>query len=52
MSNEPQPQALVAQPAVLRGTIQITRKATGLVETYEFVGTPVDEPPEQLKEPS
>lgn len=36
-----------AQPAVLRATISITRKATGLVETYELVGTPAPE----LKEP-
>lgn len=30
-----------AQPAVLRATIQVTRKATGKVETYQIVGTPV-----------
>jgi hypothetical protein len=30
-----------AQPAVLRATIHITRKATGKVETYEIVGTPM-----------
>jgi hypothetical protein len=30
---------LGAQPAVLRATIQITRKATGKVETYEITGT-------------
>ena len=39
--------ALAAQPAVLRATIHITRKATGLTETYEIVGTPAEE-----KEPS
>jgi hypothetical protein len=33
-------QEVKAQPAVLRATIQITRKATGKVETYEIVGTP------------
>jgi hypothetical protein len=32
-------QAIEAQPAVLRATIQITRAATGKVETYEIVGT-------------
>jgi hypothetical protein len=32
-----------AQPAVLRATIHITRKATGKVETYEIVGTPTQE---------
>lgn len=34
-------QALEAQPAVLRATIHITRAATGLTETYEIVGTPM-----------
>ena len=29
-----------AQPAVLHATIQITRAATGKVETYQIVGTP------------
>jgi hypothetical protein len=33
-------QEVKAQPAVLRATIQIKRKATGKVETYEIVGTP------------
>lgn len=28
-----------AQPAVLRATVHVTRKATGLTETYEVVGT-------------
>jgi hypothetical protein len=32
-----------AQPAVLRMTVEITRAATGKVETYELVGTPVPE---------
>lgn len=40
-------QVVQAQPAVLHATVHITRKATGLTETYEIVGTP--EP--QLKEP-
>ena len=30
-----------AQPAVLRMTIGITRKATGLTETYELVSDPL-----------
>jgi hypothetical protein len=30
-----------AQPAVLRMTVQVTRKATGKVETYELVGNPI-----------
>lgn len=34
----------VAQPAVLRASISITRKATGLVEHYEIIGTPQIEP--------
>jgi hypothetical protein len=29
-----------AQPAQLRMTVSITRKATGKVETYELVGNP------------
>jgi len=36
-------QKIEAQPAVLRATISITRKATGLTETYEIVGTPEPE---------
>jgi len=35
---------LVARPAVLRATIQVTRAATGKVETYEIVGTEAGEP--------
>ncbi len=31
---------LKAQPAVITGTIQIKRAATGKVETYQLVGTP------------
>ena len=30
-----------AQPAVLRMTIGITRKATGITETYELVSDPI-----------
>jgi hypothetical protein len=30
-----------AQPAQLRMTVSITRKATGKVETYELVGNPI-----------
>jgi hypothetical protein len=30
-----------AQPAELRMTVSITRKATGKVETYELVGNPI-----------
>lgn len=40
---------LEAAPAVLSMTIQITRKATGKVETYELVCTPL--PPELAPEP-
>lgn len=35
---------LKGQPAVLMATIVITRKSTGLQETYELVGHEVDEP--------
>jgi hypothetical protein len=31
---------LQAQPAIVRATIHITRKATGKVDTYEITGTP------------
>lgn len=34
---------LGAQPAVMRATVTIKRKATGLVETYEVIGTPTPE---------
>ena len=30
-----------AEHAVLRATIQVTRAATGKVEEYEIVGTPI-----------
>jgi hypothetical protein len=36
-----------AQPAQLRMTVSITRKATGKVETYELVGNPVMTLPER-----
>jgi hypothetical protein len=39
---------LVGQPGVMHATIHITRKATGKTETYQIVGTPVDQ--EQTKE--
>lgn len=35
---------LLTRPAVLRATIQVTRKATGKVDTYELTGYPVEEP--------
>lgn len=38
---------LSAQPGEMRATIQITRKATGKVETYEIIGHP---DPEKLQE--
>ena len=34
---------IVAQPAVFTATIQITRAATGKVEEYQIVGTPMKE---------
>ena len=34
------PAAVKARDAVLRATIHVTRKATGITETYEIVGTP------------
>jgi hypothetical protein len=37
-----------AQPAVLRMTIGITRKATGITETYELVSDPM--PAEQAQQ--
>jgi hypothetical protein len=36
---------LQAAPAALRATIHVTRKATGKVETYTIVGTPLPEQP-------
>lgn len=42
------PAAVKAGPALLRATIQVTRAATGKVETYEVVGTalPAEHPKE------
>ena len=37
-----------AAPAVLTMTIEVKRKDTGIVETYQLIGTPVAEP--ELKE--
>jgi hypothetical protein len=38
---------LTAKPAQVRMTIHITRKATGLTETHELIGVPVEEEPAQ-----
>jgi hypothetical protein len=35
--------AIQAQPAILRATIEIKRAATGKTEVYEIVGTPLKE---------
>ena len=35
--------ALQAGTPMLRATVTITRAATGAVETYELIGTPVDD---------
>ena len=43
-------QELKAAPAVLQMTVQITRKATGKVETYQLIGTPIQEQPPQEPE--
>jgi hypothetical protein len=34
---------LVGQPSEMSFTVTITRKATGAVETYHMIGTPVSE---------
>lgn len=34
---------LQGQPGELRMTIQVTRAETGEVETYELIGTPIEE---------
>lgn len=39
--SEPE-QEVQAQPAVLHAVIYITRKSTGLTETYELTGTPAE----------
>lgn len=41
---QPQPNQAAAQPAILRATIQIKRAATGKVEEYQIVGTPLPQP--------
>lgn len=48
---EQAPPELTAQPAVFRASISITRAATGKVEHYELIGTPVVAD-EQPKEPA
>ncbi len=45
------PNNVAAKPAVLHATLTIKRKATGKVETYQIVGTPVPAK-QQPKEPS
>ena len=40
MAEQSDSSKVAAQPAVLTATIQITRAATGKVETYQIVGTP------------
>jgi hypothetical protein len=47
-SQNEQANAIEAAPAVLRMTIGITRKATGITETYELVSDPM--PLEQAKQ--
>ena len=42
---------LGASPAVLNMTIQITRKATGNVETYQLIGTPDPKEPQNGSDP-
>jgi hypothetical protein len=41
MTDEAKTNVVEAQPAVLRMTIGITRKATGITETYELVSDPL-----------
>lgn len=38
----PPPAELAAGRAVLRATIQVKRAATGKVEEFEIIGTPID----------
>jgi hypothetical protein len=46
--DQPTAPNLPAAPAVLRATIQIKRAATGKVEEYTLVGTPVPaQPPKE-----
>lgn len=42
---------LTSAPAVLRATIQITRAATGKVEEYTIIGTPLPAEPPQPEQP-
>ena len=37
------PACMQAQQPVLRMTVHITRKDTGKVETYELIGTPIED---------
>jgi len=48
MIDDPNANKAEAQPAVLRMTIGITRKATGITETYELVSDPM--PAEEAKQ--
>ena len=44
MTDQTQPEVqLEPAPCVLRMTLEITRAATGQVETFEVVGTPINE---------
>jgi hypothetical protein len=38
---------LKGPPSELRFTVTVTRKATGKVETFEMIGTPVEQPEEK-----
>lgn len=42
--------SLAGQPGVLTATVTVTRKATGKVETYQLIGTPVEEPQQQKEQ--
>lgn len=46
----PMGNALEGQVGELRATVQITRKATGKVETYDLVGRTTPAQHEQIKE--
>lgn len=39
---------LKTTPAVLRATVQVVRANTGKVETYELIGTPVQDEKEPI----
>lgn len=49
--SEPKPQEIQAKPAVLHATIQIKRAATGKVEEYTVVGTPIAQPEPKKEQP-